>query len=138
MVIAPVAVAPAVRRVSFSADSLFAFDNSDVRPEGKTALDNFTRELQGTDFNMIAVAGHTDRLGSEAYNQELSSQRAESVKSYLVNTGRMNAAKIAASGKGESSPMTKPDECKGSRPSAALIACLQPDRRVEVEVSGTR
>ncbi len=138
VVIAPVVVAAAVRRVNFSADSLFAFDRSDVRPEGKTALDNFTKELQGTNFSMIAVTGHTDRLGSEAYNQKLSSQRAESVKSYLVNTGRVDAAKIVASGKGESSPVTKPDECKGNKPSPALIACLQPDRRVEVEVSGTR
>ena len=135
---APVVAAPERRRVTFSADSLFAFDRSDVRPEGKTALDAFTRELRGTDYNTITVEGYTDRLGSEAYNQKLSSQRAESVKSYLVNTDGVDAAKVAASGKGESSAVTKPGDCKGNRPSAQLIACLQPDRRVEVEVTGTR
>ena len=135
---APVVAAPERRRVTFSADSLFAFDRSDVRPEGKTALDAFTRELHGTDYNTITVEGYTDRLGSKAYNQKLSSQRAESVKSYLVNTDGVDAAKVAASGKGESSAVTKPGDCKGNRPSAQLIACLQPDRRVEVEVTGTR
>jgi len=87
---------------------------------------------------VITVEGHTDRLGSPAYNQKLSLQRAESVKSYLVTPGGIDAAKISAVGKGESVPVTKPGECKGNKPSPKLIACLQPDRRVEVEVIGTR
>lgn len=135
---APPPPPPAQRRVSFSADSLFAFDQSAVRPEGKTTLDSFTQEIRGTAYDVIKVEGHTDRLGSTAYNQKLSSQRAESVKTYLVTTGGIDAAKVSASGRGESAPVTKPEDCKGNTPNAKLIACLQPDRRVEVEVTGTR
>jgi OOP family OmpA-OmpF porin len=135
--VAAAVVVPDRRRVSFSADSLFSFDQWTVRPEGKTALDTFARELKGTEFDMIAVEGHTDRLGSQAYNQKLSSRRAESVKDYLV-AGGIAAGKISAVGKSESAPVTKPNDCHGAKPSPTLIACLQPDRRVEVEVAGTR
>ena len=135
---APPAPPPARRRVSFSADSLFTFDKSVVRPEGRSALDKFAQELKGTDFDVITVEGHTDRLGSQAYNQRLSTQRAEAVKAYLVTSGGVAAAKVSAVGKGESAPVTKPEDCKGTKPNPKLIACLQPDRRVEVEVAGTR
>jgi OOP family OmpA-OmpF porin len=117
---------------------MFTFDQSDVRAEGKAALDGFARELEGARFEMITVTGHTDRLGSEAYNQTLSQQRAEAVKQYLVTTDRVDPMKITASGKSESEPVTKPDDCKGMKAGTALIACLQPDRRVEIEVIGTR
>ncbi|HWH81760.1 MAG TPA: OmpA family protein [Burkholderiaceae bacterium] len=141
---APVVAAPAVvvaperRRVSFSADSLFAFDQSTVRPEGKTALDTFANELRGSQFSMISVEGHTDRLGSQSYNRKLSSQRAEAVKAYLVNAGGVDGAKITAVGKSESEPITKLHDCKGDKPNPKLIACLQPDRRVVVQVAATR
>ncbi|MBA3625977.1 MAG: OmpA family protein [Methylibium sp.] len=135
---AVIAVAPVRRRLSFSADSLFAFDQSGVRAEGKPALDRLAKDLQGSEFDVITVEGHTDRLGSPAFNQKLSSQRAEAVKAYLVAAGGLPAAKISAVGKSESAPLTQTGDCKGSRPSAQLIACLQPDRRVEVEVSATR
>ena len=135
---AVVVAAPERQRVSFSADALFTFDQSQLRPEGRIALDRFAQELNGTQFEMIIVEGHTDRLGSEAYNQQLSSKRAESVKAYLVSPGSIDATKISALGKGESTPVTKPDDCRGTVRNAKLIACLQPDRRVEVEVTGTR
>lgn len=135
---APVVVVPELRRVSFSAESLFGFDKSAVRPEGRGALDQFAKELSGTQFDVITVEGHTDRLGSTAYNQQLSTERAEAVKNYLVTSGGIDAMKIRASGKGETAPLTKADECKGNKPSAKLIACLQADRRVDVEVSGKR
>ena len=134
----PVVAAPVRRRVSFSADSLFGFDQSVVRPEGRSSLDKFAQELKGTEFDVIKVEGHTDRLGSPAYNQALSARRAEAVKAYLVGSAGIDGAKIAAFGKGEESPVAKAADCKGTRPTAALLACLQPDRRVEVEVSGTR
>lgn len=126
------------RRVSFSADSLFAFDKSGVRPEGKAALDQFVQEVRGTQYEVITVEGHTDRLGSAAYNQRLSSERAEAVKAYLVSSGGLDSSKISVVGKGESSPVTTAQDCPGHRASPKLIACLQADRRVEVEVSGTR
>lgn len=134
-----VAVAePERKRVSFSTESLFTFDTARVQPDGQRALDGFAKELQGTQFSVINVEGHTDRLGSQDYNQRLSEQRAEAVKNYLVETGKVDASKIAATGKNESMPITKPEDCKGAKPTAKLIACLQPDRRVEIEVVGTR
>ncbi len=135
---APVAVAPTPRRVSFSADSLFSFDASSIRPEGKAALDTFARQLNDTRFDVITVEGHTDRLGARAYNQRLSQKRAESVKAYLVSAGGLSPAKISTVGKGSSEPVTKPGDCVGSKGTDKLVACLQPDRRVEVEVDGTR
>ena len=134
---APRVVVP-LRRVKYEAESLFTFATAAVRPEGKTALDGFSSELTGTQYDTITVEGHTDRLGSTAYNQDLSVKRAEAVKSYLVQTRGLDARKISAVGKGESDPATKAEDCKGNGQTAKLIACLQPDRRVEIEVSGTR
>ena len=126
------------RRVSFTAESLFAFDKSDIKPDGKAALDRFSSELRGTQFDSIRVEGHTDRLGSNNYNQRLSTKRAEAVRGYLISSGGVSSSKISALGKGETMPVTKPGECRGNKPTKALIACLQPDRRVDVEVSGTK
>jgi OOP family OmpA-OmpF porin len=135
---APAPPPPPRRRVSFSAESLFAFDQSTVKPEGKAALDRFAAETRGTEFEMIRVEGHTDRLGTTAYNERLSQRRAEAVKAYLVSADGIEGNRINAVAKGESVPVTKPEDCKGSKPSASLIACLQPDRRVDIEVTGTR
>lgn len=136
---APVVVeTPARQRVSFSAESLFGFDQSAVAPAGKTALDAFAKDVEGTRFDVINVEGHTDRIGSAAYNQKLSLQRAEAVRAYLVTDGKFDPSKVAAVGKGETQPVTKPEDCKGNNASPKLIACLQADRRVEIEVVGTR
>ena len=125
------------RRVSFSADTLFSFDHSELGPQGKASLDQFAHELAGMHFDAITVEGHTDRLGSPAYNQKLSMRRGEAVKNYLASAGGVDASRISAVGKGESQPVTKAEDCRGTKPNAKLIACLQPDRRVDVEVSGT-
>ncbi|HSW06493.1 OmpA family protein [Aquabacterium sp.] len=130
--------APLPRRVNFSADSLFAFDKAVVTPEGKSALDRFASELRGTRFDVITVEGHTDRLGTGPYNQALSERRAQSVKAYLLASGSVDAGKLSAVGKGETMPVTTAEQCKGNTANARLIACLQPDRRVVVEVAGTR
>lgn len=133
-----VAAVPERKRVSFSAESLFVFDTAQVQPDGKRSLDAFAKELEGTQFDTITVEGHTDRLGSPAYNQRLSEERAEAVKRYLVDSGKVDATRISAVGKGESMPVTKPEDCKGRKQTSKLIACLQADRRVEIEVVGTR
>lgn len=134
----PAPVAPQRCRVTFSAESLFGFDRSEVDDEGKVALDKFARELEGTQFDMVEVEGHTDRLGRNDYNQALSRQRAAAVKNYLVTTGHVDPMKVTASGKSESSPVTKPQDCVGSKTTAQLVICLAPDRRVDVDVVGTR
>jgi len=126
------------RRVSFSAESLFGFDKSGLRPEGQAALDGFARETAGTRYEVITVEGHTDRLGTPAYNQKLSQERAEAVKGYLVQSGGFDASRVKAVGLGESKPTSATANCKGNKQTPALIACLQPDRRVDVEVSGTK
>ena len=131
---APARVEP--RRVNFSADTLFAFDKSVLKPEGKAALDEFGRQLDGAQYEVVSVTGHADRFGSNDYNQKLSERRAHAVKDYLVSRN-MVADRITAEGKGETQPVTQAGDCLGSR-SAKVIACLQPDRRVHVEASGTK
>lgn len=142
---APVVQAPAVvpmaappQRVSLSAESLFGFDRAVLRPEGKAELDTLASSLSGTQYTEVIVEGHTDRLGSDAYNQSLSEQRAQSVKAYLISSGRLDAAKVSAIGKGESTPVTQAMDCRGTKRTAALVSCLQPDRRVEIRVNATR
>jgi OOP family OmpA-OmpF porin len=133
----PTVVAPTPRRVSVSADTLFGFNEATVQPQGQAALDKLAHDLNGTRVDAVRVEGHTDRLGSDRYNQALSLRRAEAVKAHLVASG-LDAGKVSAMGKGESVPVTTAAQCKGQKPSPALIACLKPDRRVVVEVTGTR
>ena len=124
--------------MTFSADSLFDFDKSVVLPAGKQELDKFASDLRNVSFDVIAVTGHTDRIGAHAYNLRLSARRAEAVSAYLVQSGGIAAGKISARGGDGANPVTKPSECPGKKATKALIACLQPDRRVEIEVNGTR
>ncbi len=132
----PATVPP--RRVNYSAASMFGFDASAMQAEGRAALDTLSKELVGAQYESIKVEGHTDRLGSTEYNQALSQRRADSVKDYLVNTAGVPPSKVSTAAMGEAKPVTKAEECKGTTQSAQLITCLQPDRRVEIEVSGTR
>ena len=135
---APVTAQAPRQRVSFTAESMFGFDRSTVRPEGRSALDAFAGKLAGTQFDQITVEGHTDRLGTEGYNQQLSQRRADAVKTYLVTESKVDAGKINAMGMGEGRPVTQTADCKGNAPNDKLIACLQPDRRVDIEVTGSR
>ncbi|NVO07516.1 MAG: outer membrane beta-barrel protein [Rhodoferax sp.] len=136
-VVVPMAPPPPTR-VQLSADSMFGFDKAVIGPNGKTTLDTFAKDTAGVKFDAISVEGNADRLGSAAYNDKLSLQRAEAVKAYLATTPQLQGATINASGKGESNPMTKPGECVGTKPTKALLTCLQPDRRVDVEMTGVR
>lgn len=124
-----------------SADALFKFDRGDLAgmlPEGKARLDALAARLGElyADIERIRLIGHTDRLGSDAYNQRLSSERAWTVKRYLQSKGVM--APIQTEGAGESQPTPATASCQGERASTALTRCLQPDRRVSVEITGTR
>jgi OOP family OmpA-OmpF porin len=124
--------------VHLSTDSMFGFDKAVLGPNGKTTLDGFAKDTVGVTFDAIRVEGNADRLGSAAYNDKLSLQRAEAVKAYLATTPELKTATITATGNGENKPMTKPGECVGTKPTKALLACLQPDRRVDVEMTGKR
>lgn len=133
---------PVYKKAVFAADSsagsLFDFGKADVKPAGKEAIDKFTTDLNGADYEVITVTGHTDRIGSHAYNQKLSLRRAEAVKAYIAESAGVPADKIEARGVDGTDPVTQPGECKGNKVTAALKACLAPDRRVEVEVNATR
>lgn len=132
-----VAAKPLPQKMSFSADALFAFDKAALKPEGKTMLNDLVQQLNGASYDNVLVTGHADRIGGAAYNQKLSVQRADQVKAYLVGQN-IPADRITSTGKGETEPVTKAGECVGSTKSAKLIACLQPDRRVDVEMTGTK
>ncbi|SFL01226.1 OmpA-OmpF porin, OOP family [Nitrosomonas aestuarii] len=131
---APPPVAPP-EKLTFSADALFDFDSATLKPNGKVALDEFVRGLEGVNFDVIVAVGHADRIGNPDYNQRLSVRRAESVKDYLMSKG-IPDNRIFTDGKGETQPVTG-DTCQG-KTSRALKECLAPDRRVEIEVAGTR
>jgi OOP family OmpA-OmpF porin len=128
---------PAAQKVTLAADALFDFDKAVLRPEGKAKLDDVTGKLKDMKLEVIIAVGHTDRIGSDKYNQKLSEKRAEAVKAYLVGKG-VEPNRVYTEGKGEKQPVTG-DKCgKSDKKSKKLIECLQPDRRVEIEVIGTK
>ena len=81
---------------------------------------------------------HDDRIGSQVYNTAFAMRRADVVKIYLTSAAAISPGRIVAKAAGEANPVTRPGDCKGTNASKQLIACLQPDRRVEVEVTGTK
>lgn len=143
--VAPVAPAPAPepapvpvmveKQFTLSSDVLFDFNKATLKPEASQALDSLYTQIEEArpKDGVATVIGHTDRIGSYAYNQKLSEQRAQTVANYLVGKG-IPAAKINVEGRGKSSPVTG-DSCV-SKSKRELIVCLAPDRRVEVKVEG--
>jgi OOP family OmpA-OmpF porin len=130
--------APAPQRFTLAADAMFDFNKSTLRPGGRKKLDELADSLRGAQYDSIVATGHTDRIGSARYNQRLSERRAATVKKYLQSKG-LDVGKISAIGKGKSQPVTKPADCPvGKMSRVALYACLLPDRRVEIEVSGSK
>lgn len=132
-----VAPKPAAQKITLAADALFDFNKADLRPEGKAKLDDVASKIKNIKLEVIIAVGHADRIGKDEYNQKLSERRANSVKDYLVGKG-VEANRVYAEGKGEKQPVTG-DKCgKSVVKSKKLIECLQPDRRVEIEVIGTQ
>lgn len=127
---------PTNEKISVAADALFDFNKATLRPAGKAKLDELVEKASAINLEVILAVGHTDRLGSVAYNQALSEKRAAAVKNYLVSKG-IDPSRVYAEGKGKSQPVTG-DTCVGNKKTKALIECLQPDRRVDIEVIGTK
>ncbi len=134
------APAPVVetKRFTLKSDVLFTFNKSTLKPEGQQALDQLYSQLSSMDpkDGSVVVLGFTDRIGSDQYNQKLSEKRAQSVVDYLVSKG-IPSNKISARGMGESNPVTG-NTCDSVKGRNALIDCLGPDRRVEIDVKGIK
>ena len=126
---------PVIEQISLSSDVLFEFGKTDLRPTGQQKLDEIAERLKGANVQLVNMIGHADRIGDEKYNQQLSEKRAEAVKTYLSQKG-VEETKVRTEGRGEAQPVTG-NQCKGQT-GAKLISCLQPDRRVDVEVRGER
>jgi OOP family OmpA-OmpF porin len=131
----PAPVAPAItsQKITYQADTLFDFDKAVLKPAGKAKLDDLASKIQGLNLEVVVATGYTDRIGSDKYNDRLSLRRAQAVKAYLVSKG-IEANRIYTEGKGKRNPVTTGCNQKNRK---QLIACLAPDRRVEVEVVGT-
>lgn len=136
VVVAAAAALPVYERVTFDANILFDSDKSAIRPAGRDKLDRFVADIRGLDSQSIMAIGYADRMGTQADNQALSQQRVDAVKTYLVGKG-IASNRVQTSAKGETQPTTFSGDCKDAN-NATNVACMQPDRHVFIEVSGTR
>ena len=118
---------PAATKVTYAADAFFDFDKAVLKPEGKAKLDDLVGKIQGINLEVIIAVGHTDSVGTDAYNQKLSVRRAEAVKAYLVSKG-IEKNRVYTEGKGEKQPVADNKTAEGRAK----------NRRVEIEVVGTR
>lgn len=138
---APSAAVPAspmalTESVRFEADVLFDSGKSELRPAGRDKLDAFVGKLQGLEGQSVVAIGHADRMGTESSNQALSEARVNTVKSYLVSKG-MAAERIQTSAVGETRSGAATADCSDAK-NQANIACMQADRHVMIEISGSR
>jgi OmpA-OmpF porin, OOP family len=126
----------AYEKVAFQANVLFGSNKSDLTPASRNTLDGFVAKMSGLDTQSVMAIGYADRRGSEASNQILSEERADAVKSYLVTKG-VAADRVKTSAWGETRPSTAAAECKDAN-NPKNVACMQPDRHVSIEISGSR
>ena len=118
---------PVATKVTYAADAFFDFDKSVLKPEGKAKLDDLTSKVKDINLEVIIAVGHTDSVGSDAYNQKLSVRRSEAIKAYLVSKG-IEKNRVYTEGKGEKQPVADNKTTEGRAK----------NRRVEIEVVGTR
>lgn len=118
---------PTLGKVVFNADTFFDFDKYALKPEGRQLLDQVVQQAQGINLETVIAVGHTDSIGSEAYNQKLSERRANAVKAYLVSKG-IDPNRVYTEGKGKLQPIASNKTAEGRAQ----------NRRVEIEIVGTR
>ena len=118
---------PVATKVTYAADAFFDFNKSILKPQGKAKLDDLADKVKAINLEVIIAVGHTDSVGSDAYNQKLSVRRAEAVKAYLVSRG-IEKNRVYTEGKGEKQPVADNKTSEGRAK----------NRRVEIEVVGTR
>ena len=124
---APAKPKPVAEKITLAADVLFDFDKSVIKPAGRTRLDDLAGQIKSINLEVVIAIGHTDSIGSDAYNQKLSVRRAEAVKAYLVSKG-IEPNRIYTEGKGKKQPIAS-NKTKDGRAK---------NRRVEIEVIGTK
>ena len=117
----------AATKVTYAADAFFDFDKAVLKKEGKAKLDDLVGKVGAINLEVIIAVGHTDSIGTDAYNQKLSLRRAEAVKAYLVSKG-IEKNRVYTEGKGEKQPVAD------NKTSAGRAK----NRRVEIEVVGTK
>jgi OmpA-OmpF porin, OOP family len=125
--VTPPPPAPVSEKVTFAADAFFDFDKSTLKPEATAKLDDLVSKTKGINLEVIIAVGHTDSVGSDAYNQKLSIRRSEAVKAYLVSKG-IEPNRVYTEGKGEKQPIADNKTAEGRAK----------NRRTEIEVVGTR
>jgi OmpA-OmpF porin, OOP family len=129
---------PIPQRLTYSTEVLFDFDGTQLRADGRKVLDDLAQKLLATELESVAAIAHADRVGDDAYNERLALRRADAIRTYLVGKG-VPEKLVRVDSKGERQPVTG-GRCDAlgeeSRQNSNLVACLQPDRRVEIEVAG--
>jgi OOP family OmpA-OmpF porin len=131
---------PPARHFEVSADGTFEFDKAVLTPVGRTHIDDVMQQLKSNGFRArsIVIVGYTDPLGKPDYNQRLSVARANAMRDYMVSQG-VPAGVIQTEGRGETELKITEADCKAqghAKKRSDLIACLQPDRRVEIHATG--
>jgi OOP family OmpA-OmpF porin len=117
---------PVIVKQTFQAETLFDFDKSVIKPEGKKVLDGVVSRLQDVNLEVVIAVGHTDAIGTDAYNNKLGMRRAEAVKAYLIAKG-IEKSRVYTDSKGERQPIATNKTAAGRAQ----------NRRVEIEVIGT-
>lgn len=136
VVVAAAALLPVYEKVALDANILFDSNKSALRPAGRDTLDAFVSRMSGLESQSVTAVGYADRRGTDASNQILSEERVGAVKTYLVGKG-VAADKIKTSAWGETRPSTAAAECRDTN-NRKNVACMQPDRHVSIEISGSR
>lgn len=123
---------PVLETITIQSEALFDFDKYTIKGKNNQVLDDVATKIkEHDDVEFILVTGHTDKIGTDAYNQKLSERRADAVKKYLASHG-IKDVRIKSVGKGESEPVV---DCTGVKGNKKIIECLAPNRRVVVDAT---